>query len=360
MLYAHVHEEPPPLSQVNPQIPSDVGTVVKKALFKEQAARWESASAFVAALQQAAGSEQPDIDEESPPSSSCGVLVITVMGLTFVAVLLAVAFIVGIGGVGPVQAVLAELRAGLVSTRVSNITSGPTVAATAEPTRRPTAAAPPRPTPTVGALVTADVLNLRAGPNTAHPRIKRLMRGTALRVTARTSDSRWLQVITPEGTRGWVFSDYVTLSTNLQRIPVISRTPTPPGQTSAAPPLPITPSTPRAVTYPKPQLKSPPDEYSTSRADEVVLRWSWPRSNQCGPLGPDEHFDVRAWSGGQPHRGIGWTESCEYSLEAFLTRREGKTYHWAVAVIRGSNGKWEADLSPESEERSINWRPPRS
>lgn len=55
ILYAHVHEAPPPLRTFNPRLPAPVETVVLRALAKEPAARYPSAGDFARALAASAG-----------------------------------------------------------------------------------------------------------------------------------------------------------------------------------------------------------------------------------------------------------------------------------------------------------------
>lgn len=95
-----------------------------------------------------------------------------------------------------------------------------------------------------------------------------------------------------------------------------------------------------SVSYPAPVLLEPADGTSTG-GGHLTLRWRWDRS-----LGPDEHFDVRVFREGAPHNGVAWTEKPEYTLNTDQLG-EGK-WLWSVAVVRGSGGKLEAVLSPES------------
>lgn len=114
---------------------------------------------------------------------------------------------------------------------------------------------------------------------------------------------------------------------------------------------PTTPPTPRpsptagaaVPAYAPPQLVAPED--GASSALPITLRWSW-----SGTLGPDEYFDVRLWQAGQPHYGVAWTKTPEYVLNN--PSFQG-TYFWSVAVVRGQNGKWLADLSPEAPARQL-------
>src|SRR5436305_4734874 len=49
--HAHVAEDPPPASMVNPDLPAEVDPVLRRALAKEPQARWPTATAFVDALE---------------------------------------------------------------------------------------------------------------------------------------------------------------------------------------------------------------------------------------------------------------------------------------------------------------------
>ncbi len=124
---------------------------------------------------------------------------------------------------------------------------------------------------------------------------------------------------------------------------LLTATPTRPAQATPAVPQPSPTASTPVVAYSPPQLVAPEDGAST--APPVTLRWSW-----NGTLGPDEYFDVRLWQAGQPHYGIAWTKAPEFVLND--TSRQG-TYFWSVAVVRGQNGKWVADLSPEAPARQL-------
>jgi serine/threonine protein kinase len=123
---------------------------------------------------------------------------------------------------------------------------------------------------------------------------------------------------------------------------VVAPTPTPRPQPT---PTPTPKPTATPVGYPTPLLVEPANGAQFG-GGHIWLRWRWD-----GQLGTDEHFDVRVWREGQPHFGIAWTEQPEYLLN--LDALGGGGYYWSVAVIRGRDGKWEKDLSPESEARSF-------
>jgi hypothetical protein len=74
------------------------------------------------------------------------------------------------------------------------------------------------------------------------------------------------------------------------------------------------------------------------------MRWRWD-----GALAEDEWFDVRVWQAGMPHNGIAWTKQPEYEYDICL--KGNGHYFWSVAVIRGQDGQWGGDLSPEAAPR---------
>jgi hypothetical protein len=60
---------------------------------------------------------------------------------------------------------------------------------------------------------------------------------------------------------------------------------------------------------------------------------------------------VRLWREGAPHYGVGWAKDELYAVVG----DPGATYYWAIAVIRGKDGKMLEQLSPESEARKLFW-----
>ncbi|MBC8254280.1 MAG: SH3 domain-containing protein, partial [Ardenticatenia bacterium] len=67
-----------------------------------------------------------------------------------------------------------------------------------------TPAATPSLTPEVPiAVVQSQALNVRAGPGTEHPVVASAERGETLTVVGRNEDASWLEVMLPEGQRGW-------------------------------------------------------------------------------------------------------------------------------------------------------------
>lgn len=105
-------------------------------------------------------------------------------------------------------------------------------------------------------------------------------------------------------------------------------------------PVPIvpTPQYPHVAPY----LLDPEDGLSVKTA-EVLLNWRFKEK-----LGPNEHFDVRVWRDGETPAGIAWADEDKYDLTNYLRTNGPGVYHWSIAVIRGQEGKFEADLSPAS------------
>jgi uncharacterized protein YraI len=121
----------------------------------------------------------------------------------------------------------------------------PTPAPTPLPST-PTPVPPPTPTslpPTsrpASAEVTAEALNLRAGPATTYSIVGGLKRGDSLTITGRSPDNSWIEVMTADGKKGWcsALDKYVRLDVALSEVAIAKIPPTP----TAAPTLAPTPS----------------------------------------------------------------------------------------------------------------------
>ena len=90
------------------------------------------------------------------------------------------------------------------------------------PTAQPTFTALAEPTPTLvpKAVVTADALNLRAGPGTNYDQLGMLKLGEELQATGRNQAGDWIAVIAPGGTTAWVAVQYVSLNVSVETLPV--------------------------------------------------------------------------------------------------------------------------------------------
>ncbi len=95
--------------------------------------------------------------------------------------------------------------------------------------------------PSAQVRIDAGGLRLRRSPSTEADVITKLAPQTQLQVLARTSDDFWLKVVTPQGTEGWVMSQYVDLAGAMSQIPAAG------GKTSASS-APSQPAAASAVT----------------------------------------------------------------------------------------------------------------
>jgi len=132
----------------------------------------------------------------------------------------------------------------------------------------------------------------------------------------------------------------------------------PPSNTPAPPPRQANPTiTPTAlptetptpgIIYPAPVLVQP-DNYaflSQAGGSDYALRWTWDSTLQ-----PGEWFDVRIWAQGMPHHGVAWTKVPVYGFD--ICELVSGVYDWSVVVIRGEDGVWQGDLSPEATPRQF-------
>jgi uncharacterized protein YraI len=91
----------------------------------------------------------------------------------------------------------------------------------------------PVPTVSLAAKVcsTCVALRVREGPDTAQKIIVELGTGTAIRVTGRTTDGMWFQVVTPDGRTGWAYGPFITVDGDINTVNILNivggATPTP-------------------------------------------------------------------------------------------------------------------------------------
>ncbi len=79
---------------------------------------------------------------------------------------------------------------------------------------------------TAGAVVTANVLNVRSGPSTAYPIIGSVRNGQKLALTGKSEDGKWWQ-IDFRGKPGWVSGQWVTTSGPVDELAVVKVAPPP-------------------------------------------------------------------------------------------------------------------------------------
>jgi uncharacterized protein YraI len=117
-----------------------------------------------------------------------------------------------------------------------NATRRATATPTVRPTFTPRATGTPWPTftpsPTMLPIVTPGVLsgivtnvvNLRAGPGTNYPTQARLSKGIKINVRGRDIGGEWLMLVPPPN--GWVNASYISLTGDMQSLPVVEAPPT--------------------------------------------------------------------------------------------------------------------------------------
>jgi TolB protein len=123
-------------------------------------------------------------------------------------------------------------------THTPSPTSTPT--ATHTPTRTPTPTHTPTPLP--DAVVSAEMANVRAGPDTIYDIVGQAQGGDALRITGKDSTGDWLAVVMSDGTQGWVSVSLLEVNVALDGMALAAIPPTP---TPVATPTPRPTPTPR-------------------------------------------------------------------------------------------------------------------
>ena len=70
------------------------------------------------------------------------------------------------------------------------------------------------------AQIAVRVANLRSGPETSYPVVKRASSGETYTVTARSPDSAWWEICCVEDQAAWVSSSVVTVTGSISAVPV--------------------------------------------------------------------------------------------------------------------------------------------
>lgn len=102
--------------------------------------------------------------------------------------------------------------------------------ATTAPTQTPTDVPTEAPTNTEAAEALGEVHTSHSifeGPHTDHPFISKTVVGEVLTILGKTSDGVWYKIRDSEGTIGWCYSEFITLTNNVT-IPVARNIPTQP------------------------------------------------------------------------------------------------------------------------------------
>ena len=190
--------------------------------------------------------------------------------------------------------------------------------------------------------------------------------GSGATATAVATDAAATSAITATPTPSHTSSPQPTNSATATRTPSPEATATdaptatapPPSDTPAPPPRQANPTTtPTAlptetptpgIIYPAPVLVQPDNFAFLSQAggSDYSLRWTWD-----GTLQPGEWFDVRIWAQGMPHHGVAWTKVPVYGFD--ICELVSGVYDWNIVIIRGEDGVWQGDLSPEATPRQF-------
>jgi hypothetical protein len=284
-------------------------------------------------LESAQDRTEPDPDKRQRP-------VLWRYGLVAAALVCAVFVALVVADVVPISSLIARATATMIPTATS--TAVPALTAEATPTTVPSLS--PGTAPSAAAAVTsaptASFTTSPTSPDTATPS----------HTEAATEAPQPIDTPTPIPPAP---------SPSPQPTAVQTQTATPtaqPGATPTAAPKPAeptppptltpTPSAPAGPVYPAPVLLEPEDiaYFSQDAFGTYLLRWNWDGNLQAG-----EWFDVRVWQEGMPHYGLAWTRLREYTYDICL--QGSGHYYWSVAIVRGEQGIWQADLSPEATPR---------
>ena len=120
---------------------------------------------------------------------------------------------------------------------------------------------PPTPTPEPPQVeVTANTVNLRAGPSTRHPRVGRVSRGQRLPIQAKNQNGSWFQISRGDGQTAWIINDpkFTKPIGDIGSVPVAENIPTPPPRPTPRPTKPPAPTPTPAPTYVFTRLSNEP------------------------------------------------------------------------------------------------------
>ncbi len=193
--------------------------------------------------------------------------------------------------------------------------------------------------------------SLAASPTSSGPAVtgsEAIPTATSVSATAATAPSN-TPTPQPTATRTPSPEPTVTEAPTATPLPSDTAAPAPRQASPTNTPTPSPTETPTpGIIYPAPLLVEP-DSYtllSQAGGSDYALRWTWD-----GTLQPGEWFDVRVWSPGMPHLGIAWTLVPVFHFD--ICEFVSGTYFWSIAVVRGEDGVWLGDLSPEATLRQF-------
>ncbi len=87
-------------------------------------------------------------------------------------------------------------------------------------------------------MVNVASLNVRSSPGTGAGVIETMTQGTPLKIIGRLADNSWVQVTTPKGKTGWMFTKSLDVSIDLSSVPIVKAKlvlPPPTAQPTAVP-----------------------------------------------------------------------------------------------------------------------------
>lgn len=99
--------------------------------------------------------------------------------------------------------------------------AGAAAAAWLAATVTPRITSPTSPTSKAVAVVNIDNVHVRAGPGTSFDSVAIVTKGDRLEVRGRNEDSKWLAVTLPDQRQGWIATNTVTLSVDIQSLSAI-------------------------------------------------------------------------------------------------------------------------------------------
>lgn len=244
--YGHVHEPPPPLRSINPDVSPAVESVILKALAKKPSDRYDSAGEMVRALALAAG--QIPVEAEagrrfarpasepltvaaarsasvpaSRPQQIPRLAMLAGIALAVLAVIAVIMLAQGSDSPGALPppsevSVLPSSTATSPPAGQDGVPSGGAVVGTPLPS---SSSAPSVPE----ALVSGgDVVNVRSGPGVAHTTAGQVRRGESYRVVGANQDQSWWQICCVNGAAVWIDAklvDVVAGSIASATVPVI-------------------------------------------------------------------------------------------------------------------------------------------
>ncbi len=198
--------------------------------------------------------------------------------------------VLGLGSPQPIQ-----IRAPATATERPPFTPRPTD--TPWPTFTPVPTVVPV-MPGVLSGVISSTVNVRLGPGTNYPVVSKLNKGTQINVRGRDIENRWLMLIPPPS--GWVIRDYVTLTGDVNGLPVVDAPPT------------LVP-TPTFAPSPTPQPTATPPMYVDFRADSPLVV-----AGQCTTLRWDVEGVRGVYVNGQGQPGHGSEDVCPGQTQTFV------------------------------------------